>query len=301
MKSVIPFPKEYKSPKQLVGLLCGRGLCVENEQAGISRIESIGYYRLSAYLYPLLAIPKEEQRFKPGSSLTGAFSLYDFDHELRVLVFEEIAKIEIAVRSAMANIVAEESGNIFWVTDAEMFANMECYRKTIGIIDTEMRHTKEEFIEHFKRKYSNPYPPAWMLFEILPLGTLNYIYNNIANNALRKRIAARFSLAAPVFSSWLTIIVLTRNACCHHARVWNKENAIPPAVPRRITRPWIDVAILRNRIFYNLCVIKYFVDIIAPNNGMESKLKRLLAKYPSVDIRAMGFPESWQDEPLWKV
>ena len=24
------------------------------------------------------------------------------------------------------------------------------------------------------------------------------------------------------FESWLTIVTLTRNSCCHHARVWNK-------------------------------------------------------------------------------
>ncbi len=266
-----------------------------------AKIESIGYYRLSAYLYPLLMFPKAQQIFKEGSMFEIAISIYDFDHELRSLIFNEIAKIEVAVRSAMANIVAEESGNIFWTTDAEMFANRECYQRTMSIIEQELRHSKEEFIEHFKRKYSNPYPPAWMLLEILPLGTLNYIYNNIASNALRKKIAARFSLPAPVFSSWLTIVALTRNACCHHARVWNKENAIPPVEPKKLKRPWIDTSITKNRIFYDLCIIKYFVDIINPENDMKQLLKKLLTKYPIVDVRAMGFPQgNWEEEPLWQ-
>lgn len=42
--------------------------------------------------------------------------------------------------------------------------------------------------------------------------------------------------------SWMAVIAVTRNACGHHARVWNKRNAMQPAIPsnptgRRITLP----------------------------------------------------------------
>lgn len=151
---MIPYPKHYKSPEQIVNLLKTRGLNIDDESLAIETIKNIGYYRFSAYLYPFLALPKENQLFKSGSDFEYALNIYNFDHELRILIFEEIAKIEVAIKSAMANIMAKESGNIFWTTDAEMFANIECYKKTISIIDNEMRHTKEEFIEHFKRKYS---------------------------------------------------------------------------------------------------------------------------------------------------
>ena len=240
---------------------------------------------MSAYLYPFIAIPKKQQYFKVGSRFADALALYNFDQELRALVFDQIGKIEVAVRSTMANIVAKESGNIFWPTDNRMFANAEKFQKTISVIETEISHTREDFITHFKNKYSNPYPPAWMLFEILPVGTINYIYNNISNNALRKKIAEHFSLTAPVFSSWLTIIALTRNATCHHARIWNKENAIHPSQPRRMSHPWIDLSITTTRFFYNLCIIKYFVDIVCPENNFKNLLANLLAKYCIIDLR----------------
>lgn len=297
----IPFPKHYKSSLQLVQLLKERGLSIEDENEAERYIRNIGYYRLSAYLYPLLALPKERQQFKKGCSFGIATSLYDFDHALRVFTFGLIGTIEVAMRSAMANIVAETSGNIFWMTDPSLFANKERYKKTLVLIDNELKHTKEEFISHFRHKYSNPYPPAWMLAEILPIGVLNHIYGNLANNILRKRIAARFSLSVPVFSSWLTIVILTRNACCHYARIWNKENAILPVEPKKRTFPWIDSSCIRTRFFYNLSIIKYFLDVIQPGHAMKQRLIRLLDTYPMVDIRAMGFPDNWQDEPLWKI
>lgn len=227
-------------------------------------------------------------------------SLYHFDQSLRSMVFSEIAGIEVAIRSALANIVAKETGDKFWMTNAATYRNQDRFLKTVAIIDKELDGSREEFIAHFKCKYSNPYPPAWMLVEILPMGVLNHIYNNMADNALRKKIAAHFSLTVPVFSSWLTIIILTRNACCHHARVWNKENAIPPVEPRRMTLPWITFAPTTKRFYFNLCIIKYFIDRISGRNDFTHRLQNLLTTYSMVDNRAMGFPLQWQNEPLWR-
>jgi len=57
---------------------------------------------------------------------------------------------------------------------------------------------------------------------------------------------------------------------------------------------------LRHISYYSLCIIKYFLDIISPNNDMKAKIDALLADYPSIDINAMGFPRGWESEPLWQ-
>lgn len=294
------FNKSYTTPTDIVQLLRKRGLEFTDENKAEHHITHIGYYRLSAYLYPLLSEPKSYHRFKIKSTFDSAMSLYRFDKKLRMFLFNEIEKIEVAFRSAIANIVAEETDNIFWMTDASLFANEEKFFRTMSLIDKELKGSKEEFIKHFRKKYSNEYPPAWMLVEILPLGVVTRIYENIANNALRKKIAARFGLPVPVFSSWMTIVTLTRNSCCHHSRVWNKENAIMPMQIKKSDRAWISSSVSPTRIFYDICILKWFLDIIVPNNEMKENLKALLAQYPNVDITAMGFPKDWENEALWR-
>ena len=296
----INFNKSYTTPANIIQLLRERELEIADESKAQHYIKHIGYYRLSAYLYPMLAEPKSNHRFKPQSTFNNAMSLYRFDKKLRMFLFNEIEKIEVAFRSAIANIVCEETGNIFWMTDASMFANEAKFLRTMSLIDKELNSSKEEFIKHFKEKYSNDYPPAWMLVEILPLGVVTRIYENIANNALRKKVAARFGLPIPVFSSWMTVVTLTRNSCCHHSRVWNKENAIMPMQIKKSDRAWISLSVSPKRIFYNICILKWFLDIIVPNNEMKEKLKALLAQYPNVDIMAMGFPKDWENEALWR-
>lgn len=140
------FHKHYNSPFQIIELLKGRGLIVEDATSSARQLMNIGYYRFSAYLYPFLASPKSEQLFKPQSKFQTAFFLYLFDQELRSLVFGKIAKIEIAIRSALANIVAKETGNMFWMTDATMYRSLDRFQKTLAIIDKELNGTQEEFI-----------------------------------------------------------------------------------------------------------------------------------------------------------
>ena len=68
MPAKIPFNKSYTSPHELVQILKSRGLLIIDEVKAEHYLMHIGYYRLSAYMYPLLQIPKERHNFKSGSS-----------------------------------------------------------------------------------------------------------------------------------------------------------------------------------------------------------------------------------------
>ena len=210
------YTKTYSSPAQLVTLLQSRGLHVENVARTENYLRHIGYYRFSAYLYPLLTTPKENHVFKPGATFNHALDMYRFDRHLRLLMFNEIEKIEIAVRSAIVNITSRETGNPFWMTDPTC--------------------------------------------EILPLGVLTRIYDNIRSNQIRKKIAQEFSLGVPVFNSWMTIITVARNNSGHHARVWNRTFALRVLTQRRMARPWIAIPVNQKKAYFSLCIIKYFLD-----------------------------------------
>ena len=300
MQNRISFPKPYTSPHDLVSLLQSRGLCINDTTRAERYLDYIGYYRLSAYMYPLLQMPKEQHVYKAGASFDQVLMLYRFDKKLRLLIFNEIEKIEVAVRSAIVNTGSEFTGDPFWMTNSANFASNKVFLNTMALIDHEIQRSREDFIVHFKNTYTDAYPPAWILAEILPFGVMTNIYSNIKEKKLKKRISQKFGLHVDPFNSWLTIVTLTRNSCCHHARVWNKQNTIRPMIPNSLTGAWITLPTDSLRIYYNLCIIKYFLNIISPQNDMRDKITKLLSDFPNIDTNAMGFPNGWQNEPLWQ-
>lgn len=289
-----PYTKPAMSQVDLVQQLKNRGLVITDEARAVRYIDNIGYYRLSAYMYPFLLEPKTNHIYKPGVSFERVLRLYRFDKKLRILLFNEIEKIEVAFRAAVVNTIINRTNDIFWMTNPA-YVNVS----TLTLIRREYSHSTEDFIVHFKNTYTDPYPPAWILSEILPFGNITWIFRNLSGSH-KKAIAKKFYLHAPVLESWMNIVTLTRNSCCHHARVWNKVNSIIPNDMNGMTRPWIDPATDKRRTYYNICIIKYFLDIISPNNDFKDKLLTLFGIFPEIDLNAMGFNANWEDEPLWK-
>ena len=295
------YTKTCKLPEDLISLLKGRGLSFSDENQAIDYLSHIGYFRLSAYLRPLYQDPKNAHIFKTDATFEKAMFMYRFDRKLRILLFNEIEKIEVAIRSAISNFMSNEVNDVFWMTDPRYFHNRSYFSQTQAIIDKELHRTREDFIIHFRATYSDPYPPAWMIAEILPLGVICKLYSNLKLPRWKKRIANQFGLTAPVLDSWMQVLGQVRNLCGHHSRVWNRELMITPADPSNIVYGWIDrTQTDYRRLYCRVCMIKYFLCSVSPHNTFEEKLALLFVKFPTVDINAMGFPDTWANDSIWK-
>ena len=156
----------------------------------------------------------------------------------------------------------------------------------------------EEHHQDVPWKLNNNCEP-WILGELLTMGNVNMVYRNLKADKIRKHISHYFGLQPIVLESWITSLTLLRNACCHHSRVWNKVSSIMPVSPRRIAHSWITLPSNPQRVYFTICIIKYFLDIISPNNDMLGKVQTLFSNYPEIDLTALGFPNGWESEPLW--
>jgi abortive infection bacteriophage resistance protein len=276
-----------------------RGLIIANEPKALHLLENISYYRLSGYWFPLLA-NKETHLFKPHSTLEAAFNLYCFDRELRQLVLAETEKIEVAIRAKMSYVYSHKNGT-FWFQDATNFSNPVKHATSFSKIGEEFKRSDEEFINAFKNKYTNPIPPSWMTLEITSFGTLSLLYKNLKPSRQKREIANYFGLPDSVFETWIHSIVYLRNVCAHHTRLWNRAMSIQPQIPRAPRKQWLNnTNVTNNRTYFILSMVAYLLQTINPNNRFTIKFKALLAKYPNVDPKALGFPTNWENEPLWK-
>ena len=297
--SKVPYTKPVLSYTEQLNQLKQRGLIVEDDAKAYHLLEVISYYRLSGYWYPLLADKKNHQ-FKPDSTLDTAFKLYCFDRELRQMVMAELEKIEVAIRSKMTYILSQKHG-AFWFQNPNIFRNPVKHADALSKIGAEFERSDEDFINAFRDKYSDPLPPSWMTVEITSFGSLSMLYKNLKPGKEKRDVAHFFGLPDSVFETWLHSIVYLRNVCAHHTRLWNRAMSIRPQVPRSPRKPWLNnINVSNNRSYFILSMINYLLQTVNPKNTFRTRFKNLLNKYSNVDYKALGFPDNWEQEPLWK-
>lgn len=226
------------------------------------------------------------------------------------MILGELEKIEIAVRAKMIYEISHRHGP-FWHLNAALFSDPAKHSTAVYKLGQENSRSDEEFIKAFRKNYSDPLPPSWMMLEITSFGSLSHLYSNLKPGRDKRAIANYFGLDDRTFQSWLHSFTYIRNVCAHHARLWNKILGISPQVPVAPLNQFLNVTTLQsrnplqppvlnnNRAYFLLSMIIYCLNTINPKHSFKTKLADLLGKYSMIDVKAMGFPVGWEAEPLW--
>jgi abortive infection bacteriophage resistance protein len=299
-----------------LALLKSRNLQISDEHKAISYLKEISYYRLSAYFLPY---QKTKDKFNDGIDFKQIIETYSFDRELRLLIFDCIERIEIAIRTQITYCMALQYKDSHWHDNKSLF--IKPYYNRIGnlvdpfsdfqsiISKAKTARTPEVFIKHYVDNYSKPSnPPAWMCLELLTIGELSHLYRGLNNKADKKRIADFFEVHPTVFTSWLHTLTYVRNICAHHSRLWNRDLAIEPEKLLKPKGPWLTNEFNNNkRIFYFICILKYLLTRANPGNSLKNKLELLFEKHATIAIKYMGIPSNedsemmnWKNQPIWK-
>ena len=295
----VPFDKPALSVDTQIELLAARGLNIPDRDRARHYLTFIGYYRLSGYVR-FYAHPEDRkaERVRPDTSFDQILNLYVFDRKLRSLALDALERIEIAVKSHISNAASVSLNDPFWLENTANFDRGRhdeikgLIRDAVGNQPTNHQHS---FISTFYKNYSNPFPPSWMLMEVLSFHGASITFKHM-RGALQNLVASAFRVPAPVMISWLHALSFARNVCAHHARVWNRTFTISPMIPHKYRDIWPATS---QKKAYILCaVIHHMMDVIADGSLWTHRLRDLVAEAPA-PITHMGFPADWDDQPFW--
>lgn len=316
----IPYTKRPLSIKTQVTKLEKRGLIIDDENLAGDYLSNISYYRLRAYTYPFQdnTDPEADHCFlKKDIHFNDIIDLYCFDRRLRFLIFNAIEKIEVALRTKIIQTYSEVTKDSHWHEDESLFnddsylnENNEeifLYDKLSNDIDYEIDRSNEDFIKHYKSKYSAPdTPPAWMTLEVISFGTLSRLYELLKKDDSKKHVAKLLGLnKIDILENWMHALSNLRNCCAHHSRIWNRRFVVSILLPTNADRLFLDRDTIfktkRNKLFAYLCCIKYILDIISPNNDFHKNLKKLISEGGKLlSLKDMGFPDNWNYLGVWR-
>lgn len=294
------FNKPATSFQQQIERLQERGLEITDPGAAEHYLSHLNYYRLGAYWLPFEADHNTHQ-FKDNIQFEQVLDLYVFDRELRLLIMDAIERIEISMRTRWAYHLAHTYGAHAYM-DNTLFHKRDIYQRGMDSLQKELRRSHEVFVRHYQEKYAEPeLPPIWAIVEVISLGQLSRWYSNLKRRSDRRTIASCYQLDESVLRSFLHHIAVIRNFCAHHARLWNRVLPFPLKLadhPQAIAHS-LNTDQPR-RLYNTLTMLAALMDIVNPSHHWKTRLSELLTTHDDVDINAMGFPEDWQDRPIWK-
>jgi abortive infection bacteriophage resistance protein len=287
-----PYDKPALSYNEQVDLLRSRGLQVRDPGEATAFLSRVSYYRISTYFLPFQS---ERDRFSPGSSFDTIVELYRLDEELRKGFFGVLAQVEIALRTRFVYSLAKGWG-AFAHYSPELTRSDFNHREWLDSLEREVDRAREPFIEHFRRTYEGfPRLPLWMAVEVMSLGSLSTLYDGLLPEP-RRRIVEGLGLPHHVFRSWLHFLSYLRNVCAHHARLWDRELAIRPEIPRKHAI-WKRLAIGNTRVFCALLVLEWITSWLGFSDVILDEVQRTLGRIQALNKYMMAaqwlsFPRS---------
>lgn len=282
----VKYKKPFLEIFQQIDLLESRGLVVDNKERVSFILKYINYYHLSVYFKAFQK--NESDDFLDNTKFEDVFGVYDFDRKLRLILLDVIERIELSLKSFLSyEITKSREKDIFWYfnkNNFDNFDNIEEYLKKV--LDS-----KEIYLEHYYKKYSDKYPPVWMFFESLSFGNCSRLLNDLKiedkllliNNYKFRKIRA---------INFFYCLSHLRNCCAHYSRVWDRGFKIK--VGSKIERPDLFKGVDNYSLFAYIIVIQIFIKKISPNSDWLDKLEDLINEY-DIEISKMGFPVSWKE------
>jgi abortive infection bacteriophage resistance protein len=296
--------------------LRNRKLLISDDDEVVDYLSNISYFRLSAYTRPFYLPNIDEHTFIFGTAFSDVIDLYLFDKELRLLLLDAIERIEVALRTQVANTLANHYGPHGYL-DPNIFDNRYDHPKLLELIASQSKgRDLEAFISHYKTKYTGApeHPPIWMAVELLTFKEISTLFSNLKLPRDTQAIETHFGWKFTLLKSWFRSMSDLRNLCAHHSRVWNREFGSIPEAPKRPPKNWpsISASISINsknsapkflnpqrRLYFQLIVIQCLMNRVSPSSQWAKNLEQLFDKNPKVSKVHMGIPTNWKEQEFW--
>ena len=222
--------KEYLTIDEQISLLKDKGLIIDNEKIARKYLKQVGYYKLiNGYREPFMFKFKnkgiEQHKFVENTTISELFYLYNFDQDLKNLIFKHICQIEVFIKSLMSDLISRKYGvkQDDYLKQDNFKSDKETQKNFIeiqtDILNTiKLQNGKHKAITWYAENYG--YYPFWVVANVLSLGTISLLYSKLKQPD-QFEISNSFGLKSKIFESMLMTLLLFRNACAHNEVIYN--------------------------------------------------------------------------------
>lgn len=276
------------SVEQLIYNLKDKNLEIHDEDKAKAFLDEVSYFRvIKAYS---LGLKEKNGDYYKNISFDQIVELYTFNTCLRQLLFPQIERIEITLRSRIANYFSAKYGVLGYYERAN-FEVAKYHQEFLRDQGREVGYnSRSPFIKNFRDNYVGGDIPFYALVEVLTFGTLSKFYRNLLPDA-KKAIASQYEVKYTYLQSWIESIAHVRNVCAHYGRLYNAKLSKTPT----LYKEYSNLGISNYHIFAVILCMKHLLPNDYRWEIFVDSLTELFNTYPHVKKETMGFPNNWQD------
>ena len=273
-----------------------------------------GYFRASRYGKYLLT---QVNAFGSKADSKVFFELYDFDVQLRLLLFKYCKKAEVRFKSAIANAVSLKTGDAGFYLDRQYYTptksekDKKTRNRNITFFNTKFfanltndeEKLRRDVVKHPElREYrkggtrQNNVLPVWAAFSYFEMGTMVMIYSYLRGDLRKEALNYTYSQnnykkeVTKQVDTWLDAVRNLRNYCAHHSMVVGMTSSV--VIPDN--RDSADVLPDNTNLYSRLYALKK----ILPQKDADMlarELEKLISK-TKIDIYKMNvLPANWKE------
>lgn len=209
-----------------------------------------GYFRASRYGKYLLT---QINAFGSKADAKVFFELYDFDVQLRLLLFKYCKKAEVYFKSAIANAISLKTGDAGFYLDKQYYipTKSEKDKKTknrnVSFFNTKFfagltgdeEKLRRDVVKHpelkeYRRDGSrqNNVLPVWAAFSYFEMGTIVMLYSYLRGDLRKEVLDYTYSgnnykkEVTKQMDTWLDAVRNLRNYCAHHSMLVGMTSSV---------------------------------------------------------------------------
>lgn len=208
-----------------VDLLVRRGLVVNDRRTCAEFLAANNYYRFSGYMRYFQTAPHHgDNRFQPGTCFADIRAIYDADRALRTLLSQQLAQVELLLRTHTAHAIANLHGPCGRYLEADYYTDAAKSQLTVESCLKDIERSRERHILRYKAAGDTSdftSLPVWSAVEAFSFGTLSKCIERGDQGALASAVANSIGVAKSGFPNRVRALVYLRNRCAHHSRLWH--------------------------------------------------------------------------------
>lgn len=314
-------PKKVTKPfitysDQLNILMHKKQLAISDPAYAEKKLRDIGYYSLIDG-YKDIFYNAMSRTYEKDTNFTDIVALYEFDENLRSLVFKYICHIEQKIRSLISYSFCEtfSENQSAYLNPANYNVSNKNRRdisKLISLLAYEADKNMEHgYVVYQRNTYGNV--PLWVIMKTLTLGQTSKMYSFMLPG-IKSKVSMNYeNVSEKELIQYLKVLTVFRNICAHNERLFSFETRfeIPDTMLHKkmnIPQKGTQYLFGKHDIFALLISFRYLLD----SNDfklLKSELLKLFQIFCNATsiyqknklLSAMHFPSNWTTITRYKL